>query len=104
MVDGLSTGASVGRRSHAGVAAWQEPLGGEIPVRVEVPLVDFLGCGKETNLALCLGAQSQRMFALSVRPGMVADDGVVECALADGGSVESAPPLARGVEGALDRT
>ena len=33
---------------------------------------------------------------------MVADDGVVERALADGGSVESAPPLARGVEGALD--
>ena len=33
---------------------------------------------------------------------MVADDGVVERALADGGAVEAAPAVARGVEAALD--
>ena len=42
------------------------------------------------------------MVALGLRPGVVADDGVVERALANGGAIEAAPALAGGVEAELD--
>ena len=91
-----------GDRQPGEVVAGEEALRREIAVGVEVPLVDPLRFGEQADLALGLCAQPPRVVALGLRPGVVTDDRVVDLALADGGAVEAAPPVARGVEAALD--
>jgi hypothetical protein len=55
-----------------------------------------------SSLAFRLGAQAARVGALGFRPGVVADDPVVQFALAHGGAIQTAPALAGSIEGPLD--
>ena len=91
-----------GDRQPGKVVAGQEPLCREVAVGVEVALVDPFGFREQTNLCLRLRAQSAGVVALRFGPGVVTDDVVVKLALAYGGAIEIAPPLARLVEVELD--
>ena len=84
------------------VVAGQEALRGEVAVGVEVAFVDAFGLGEQADLAFRLRAQPARVVALGLRPRMVANDLVVQLALADRGAIEAAPALAGGIESALD--
>ena len=91
-----------GDRKPGKVVAGEEAFRREIAVRVEIPFVNAFGFGQEANLTLCLRTQPSRMVALAFGSGMVADNGVVECALADGGAIEATPTVAGSVEAALN--
>ena len=90
-----------GDREPGEVVAGKEAFRREVPVRVEVPFVDPFGLGEEPDLALGLGAEPPGVVALGLRPGMVADDLVVERALANGRAIEGSPPIAGGIEAPL---
>ena len=87
-----------GNRQPGEIVPRQESLRREIAVGVEVPLVDALSLGEQPDLAFGLSAQPARMIALRLRTGMVADDVVVQIALANGRAIEVAPADARLIE------